>query len=312
MSLGSVLILETLQLNLTGTLLEDAVCRRKKTLSVSIRLFSENTIMANSYFWSMSDIKESSVADSENNHNMAPVDAGVEEESSTNNKKISGYYGNNNNMQEESSEESSSEEEEEEEEPVERISAHRSLMNLHQDDAEKTSDLVEKFIKQILQESSISNRNIEERAKYIPLRLSMWERKQLRLMEASLTVSEYTDKFDILKFGSKAKRIMEQLKDICAILSGLLVASDYDLGKEVIANRNFKDNATFFQNIFEVGRRHKIMNPEKMRTEYGKLIYLLQDSAIPEVQTMLEFECKRNIRTVYSHLKAAGAEEALK
>eukprot|EP00027_Filamoeba_sp_ATCC50430_P012570 CAMPEP_0168571086 /NCGR_PEP_ID=MMETSP0413-20121227/17124_1 /TAXON_ID=136452 /ORGANISM="Filamoeba nolandi, Strain NC-AS-23-1" /LENGTH=532 /DNA_ID=CAMNT_0008603867 /DNA_START=66 /DNA_END=1664 /DNA_ORIENTATION=+ len=215
--------------------------------------------------------------------------------------KISGYFGNNNNtMAEDSSEEDSSSSEQEEDDQVQRISAHKPLMDLENEGS--TSDVVQKFIKQILQESSISNRNIEERAKYIPMRLSMEERKQLRLIEAALTVSEYTDKVDILKFGSKSKRILEQLKDICAILSGLLVASDYDLGKEVVENRNFKDNAKFFQNIFEVGRRHKIMNPEKMRTEYGKLIYLLQDASQSEIQTMLEFECKRNVRTVYGHL----------
>jgi len=41
--------------------------------------------------------------------------------------------------------------------------------------------------------------------------------------------------------------------------------------------------------MFEVGRRYKIMSPEKMRATYGKLVYLLQDSQIPEVQEMLTF-----------------------
>jgi hypothetical protein len=99
------------------------------------------------------------------------------------------------------------------------------------------------------------------------------------------------DKVDIISYEKKSKRSFEQLKDMCAILSGLLVASDYPSGQKLVTNRQFKDNAQFFQDVFEVGRRYKIMNPEKMRTEYGKLIYMLQDSALPEIEQLMQFRC---------------------
>lgn len=118
-----------------------------------------------------------------------------------------------------------------------------------------------------------------ERAKYIPLRLTLTERKYLRLLDAALQVSEYTDKIDTLGFGlSKAKRIVHQIRELCAILSGLVLSADYKLGQELFTDRDFHRNADFYQQIFELGRRHKIMNPDKMRTTYGKLIYLLQVS----------------------------------
>jgi hypothetical protein len=118
-----------------------------------------------------------------------------------------------------------------------------------------------------------------ERAKYIPLRLSLAERKYLRLLDAALQVSEYTDKIDTISYGlSKAKRIVYQIRELCAILSGLVLSADYKLGQELFADRDFQRNSEFYQQIFELGRRHKIMNPDKMRTTYGKLIYLLQVS----------------------------------
>jgi hypothetical protein len=157
-----------------------------------------------------------------------------------------------------------------------------------------------------LTDSSIAT-NFKDRAMYIPVRLSLSERKQLRLLEAGLRVSEYTDKVDILSYGSKSKRIHAQIKEICSILCGLVVATDYTVGSALIRDRNFLDNAEFFQKIFEVGRRHKIMNPEKMRTEYGKLIYLLQDSVAPHIQELLQFSCKGPIKTVYTFFQEKNA-----
>ena len=88
------------------------------------------------------------------------------------------------------------------------------------------------------------------------------------------------------------------------------MASEYRAGHTLIQDREFKDNANFFGMIFEIGRRHKIMNPEKMRSEYGKMVYLLQDSQSPDVREMLSFKlvrplkrrtgCFRNLKTVWT------------
>ncbi|KAJ7126437.1 hypothetical protein C8R43DRAFT_1028956 [Mycena crocata] len=152
-----------------------------------------------------------------------------------------------------------------------------------------------------------------ERSKFIPLRLNLAERKYLRLLEAALSVSEYTDKIDTIGFGlSKAKRIVQQIRELCAIMSGLLLSADYKKGQELFTDRDFQANAEFYQLIFELGRRHKIMNPDKMRTTYGKLIYLLQDSQTPEVQDLLSFSCVRPIKSVYLLLEEYGALDLLR
>ena len=49
------------------------------------------------------------------------------------------------------------------------------------------------------------------------------------------------------------------------------------------------------------------MNPDKMRSEYGKLIYLLMDAADPSIQALLEFNAVRPLKTVYSLLEERGA-----
>ncbi|KAH6914775.1 hypothetical protein BKA70DRAFT_1510291 [Coprinopsis sp. MPI-PUGE-AT-0042] len=152
-----------------------------------------------------------------------------------------------------------------------------------------------------------------ERAKYIPVRLTFGERKYLRLLEAALIVSEYTDKIDVIGFGlSKTKRIVHQIRELCAIMSGLLLSADYKMGQELFTDKDFQANEEFYQTVFELGRRHKIMNPDKMRTTYGKLIYLLQDSQSPAVKDMLNFSCVMPIKTVYSVLEEHDAVDMLR
>jgi Protein of unknown function (DUF2009) len=66
---------------------------------------------------------------------------------------------------------------------------------------------------------------------------------------------------------------------------------NYREGQDLVKNRNFKRNAAFFQTIFEIGRRYKIMNPDRMRGTYGKLLYMLMDSSHPQIEELLEFSC---------------------
>lgn len=105
-----------------------------------------------------------------------------------------------------------------------------------------------------------------ERAKYIPLRLSLRERKYLRLLEAALATSEYTTKVDHTQFRNKNRRTHAQLQDICAVMSGLVVACNYKVGQDVIESRNYREHERFFRDIFELGRRHKIMNPGTLKS----------------------------------------------
>jgi hypothetical protein len=151
-------------------------------------------------------------------------------------------------------------------------------------------------------DKSDSYNSVKDRAKYIPLRLSLGERKMLRLVEASMNCCDYTSEVD-RPFKSSARRTHEQLKGVTSVLRGLVTACDYTAGQKLLQDDNFAEYDTFFCQMFEIARRHKIMNPEKMRTEYGKLIYLLQDAVSPSVRPHLGFSVVTPIETVYKFLE---------
>ncbi|SCU87822.1 LAFA_0E09010g1_1 [Lachancea sp. 'fantastica'] len=146
-------------------------------------------------------------------------------------------------------------------------------------------------------------------SKFIPMRLTPEERHLLRLLEAALQVSEYTDRVDIISYKSKAKRIVEQLKEMCSVLCGLVVASNLKIGKKLLEMKNFNDFSSWFQDVFEIGRRYKIMNPEKMRDTYGKLCYMIMDSRLPQIEDHMEFHLFKPIKTVHDYLSSKPDDE---
>lgn len=152
---------------------------------------------------------------------------------------------------------------------------------------------------------------IKDHSKYVPLRLTADERKLLHLLEAALNVSDYTDKVDILMYTSKTKRMVAQLKEMCSILAGLVVASDMKIGQTLFQNQDYAANADWFKSVFEIGRRYKIMNPEKMRDSFGKLTYMIMDSRLPEVKETMDFDLYKPIKTVYNYLEESGCVQLL-
>ena len=148
--------------------------------------------------------------------------------------------------------------------------------------------------------------------RYVPLRLSEEERLLLRVLEGTLSVSEYTDKVDTFSFRNNRFALVQQhLGNAFAILTGNIVTAMGRRGQDLVQDRAVSENADVFASIFEVGRRHKAMNPSSMRSSYGKLIYMLQDASAPEVRDTLGFQCVRAVLTVKTELEALGAEALL-
>lgn len=147
--------------------------------------------------------------------------------------------------------------------------------------------------------------NMMERAKYIPLRLTYDERKGLRTVNAAINVSDYTNIVDV-QFKKKARRNHTILQQIVAFLSGVVASQGYAKGQEILLDRNFEEYEEMIREKLEIARRYKVTNPEKMRSQYGKLVYLIQDAVSTEVQQLLGININKPIRTVYEELESKG------
>ncbi|XP_063900309.1 UPF0652 protein-like [Zophobas morio] len=104
--------------------------------------------------------------------------------------------------------------------------------------------------------------------------------------------------------------MQKQFYEICRLAVGLFTSGNLNQSCRLFLNRKFSENANFFKNLFEIGRRHKILNPEKMRSAYGKLMFMLQDAVVRE--GVSNFNVYKEIETVHTLLSQTGALDVLK
>jgi hypothetical protein len=150
-----------------------------------------------------------------------------------------------------------------------------------------------------------------ERSRYIPVRLSYEERKHLRQCKALMRGHEYTQKVDGKKYKTPVKRAHAKVKAIASVLTGMVSCLSLDAGRDLAQKKDFHRYRKAIQTLFEIGRRYKIMNPDRMRGEYGKMLYLLQDCAQPDIMESLGFQVVVPVRTVHDLLKQGNCLEVL-
>lgn len=161
----------------------------------------------------------------------------------------------------------------------------------------------------------MSQREFVNSCHYIPMRMTVDERRLLNVLENALQVCEYTDVVDVtFSYTRKSKysRILESLVDILSISCGLLMANNLSKGEAIVSEKTLRDNVPLFSQLFEIGRRYKIMNPGKMRDTYGKLMYILMDMESNMVKNEgLNLNFVKPILTITRFLEEKGALELL-
>lgn len=150
------------------------------------------------------------------------------------------------------------------------------------------------------------------------LRLSDHERENLQLLIAALRVSEYTDDVDDIRYSSnRDERICRSMRELFDTTLGLCIASGnvaHEVRDEIAkSRRSVHLTPDILENLFEIFRRHKRLNPFSNRSEFGKLTMLLQDIQKRSIQNKLHISQSLivPVRTVGMELQNCGAEQLL-
>eukprot|EP01065_Artemidia_motanka_P030956 TRINITY_DN3710_c1_g1_i5.p1 TRINITY_DN3710_c1_g1~~TRINITY_DN3710_c1_g1_i5.p1 ORF type:complete len:708 (+),score=77.48 TRINITY_DN3710_c1_g1_i5:148-2271(+) len=147
-----------------------------------------------------------------------------------------------------------------------------------------------------------------------PIRLTAAERSRQTLVCSALRVSEYTDHVDEIGVYHRAHIMQREFCALRHVLVGLsIVAEGSRATRRLQQSESTRDPRIIDRELlapcFEVARRFKMMNPDKMRTEYGKLLYVLQD--LRTVHGGRAHECILQPKTVGRVLNSHGWMNAL-
>eukprot|EP00796_Vickermania_ingenoplastis_P006122 gene6122-4403_t len=150
-----------------------------------------------------------------------------------------------------------------------------------------------------------------ENADHIPLRLNPMERKVQRLMRGIILASCYTDKVDSSAALSKNRDAIIA-KELSNALTGLLVGLDMKKAGRFLEEREFEPYQDEIRMAIETCRRYKMMNPDMLRTDYVKFIYMVQDAVqIETAVDALGFSVVSDLMTVGRYCTQEGIRELL-
>jgi len=119
--------------------------------------------------------------------------------------------------------------------------------------------------------TELTSRPLSKFCLSVPLRLNLRERILLTTLESTLSVSEYTDIVDVVSRRNKSQRIVDAILEAVSIAIGLGMCGAGESGRTslnkemtVAASNDPADSEKLLCEIFEVGRRNKILNPAKV------------------------------------------------
>eukprot|EP01062_Namystynia_karyoxenos_P017222 TRINITY_DN1632_c0_g1_i1.p1 TRINITY_DN1632_c0_g1~~TRINITY_DN1632_c0_g1_i1.p1 ORF type:complete len:493 (+),score=186.51 TRINITY_DN1632_c0_g1_i1:211-1689(+) len=144
---------------------------------------------------------------------------------------------------------------------------------------------------------------------WIPVRLTFPERKRQRLVKAAVLATDYTNVVDVGSLEPQ-KRTNKMLKELYNFFLGIYVAENTAQdGAAVCLERDLAKVERPLTAAFELARRYKIMNPEIMRADYGKLLYIMQDAMSHPGE--VGFHVQVPIVTVVTRARELGVEDLL-
>jgi len=152
-----------------------------------------------------------------------------------------------------------------------------------------------------------------EIAESVPVRLVWPERKLQRLIRGVLLTSNYTDKVDTDKANrTPAHRNMAIMREVLRVLGGLAICDNIRDGARTVVEGEYAAREKEIKEAVQVARRFKIMNPDHLRTDYVKFLYLVQDAAQnPACRESLGFNPVTPIVTVGGRIAELGLQGML-